>query len=856
MLPEPKNSLSAAASLGVRHTDLPIEDLREGIISALSVENRLILEAPTGSGKSTQIPQMLLDAGILGTGRAVILQPRRLAARMLAARVAHERQGRVGDEIGYRIRLDDSSSSATRLLFVTEGILVRQMLGDPDLSGVSALLFDEFHERHLYSDITLAQALELQATRRPDLKIIVMSATLDTSSLAEYLEPCTVLRSDGRTHPVKVEYLTREPGEEKPWDLASEAAVTMLAKTPGNLLIFMPGAYEIARTISALRVRLPNNVAIMPLHGELTPADQDAAVAPGGGRKVIVSTNVAETSLTIDGVTGVIDCGLARMACFDPRRGINTLLIEKISRASSDQRAGRAGRTAPGVCLRLWTEREHARRIPREAPEIHRVDLCEVLLTLKAAGFASMDAIRWLDAPQPQAVVRAETLLKDLGAVDHEGGITPLGRRMMAFPTHPRYARMLIAAQEFGCVRQAALMAALTQSRPLLMRTDRKTEEERQELFGGGGSDFLVMARAFRWAEHNDFRADRCRQLAVHGDAARQTGRVYDQFLSLAQDQGLDIDAPAVPDEALARCILAGFADQVARRKGAGTNLCDIVHGRRGLLTKESAASESRLLVAAEISEIGQGSGDVRVQLSMATAIDEQMLRELFPEDFTDRNDYFFDTATNRVVKRTEKVFRDLVLESIHRDAQPCAEASKVLAMALSEGDLPLPTWKEETEQWMQRVQWLGLHHPELGLPSFDETERLLALEKWCQGAVGYREVKEKPALPALQSLLTVTQCSSLERQAPDCHELPGGRKARLLYKPTGQVTMSALIQDLYGVTSAPKLAGGKAEVTIEILAPNRRPIQITKDLNSFWKETYPKIKPELSRRYPKHKWL
>jgi len=852
MLPEPNTS---TAGNSLRRTDLPIEELRDALINSLRAGNRVIVEAPTGSGKSTQIPQMLLDAGILGSGRAVILQPRRLAARMLAARVAHERHGRVGDEVGYRIRLDDASSPSTRLLFVTEGILVRQMLGDPDLNGVSALLFDEFHERHLYSDISLAQALALQATRRPDLKIIVMSATLDTSALADYLQPCDILRSEGRTHPVSIGYLNREPGDEKPWDLAAEAAATMIQKTEGNLLIFMPGAYEISRTISTLRVRLPSHIIALPLHGELPPAEQDAAVSPGGARKVIVATNVAETSLTIDGVTGVIDSGLARMAAFDPRRGINTLLIEKISRASADQRAGRAGRTAPGVCLRLWTERDHQRRIPREAPEIHRVDLSEVLLTLKAAGFGSMEAIRWLDAPQTPALVRAETLLRDLGALDHEGEITAMGRRMLAFPTHPRYARMLLAAQKYGCVRAVALMAALTQSRPLLLRTDRKTEEERQDLFGGGGSDFLVMARAFRWAEKNQFRADRCRELAVHGDAARQTARVYDQFLSIAEGQRLDIDAPAAPDEMLARCILAGFGDQVARRRGAGTNLCDIVHGRRGLLTKESAASESRLLVAAEISEIGQGSGDVRVQLSMATAIDEQMLRDLFPEDFTDRNDYFFDTSTNRVVKRTEKVFRDLVLESVHRDAQSCEEASKVLATALAEGDLPLPTWKEETEEWIQRVQWLAHYHPELELPSFNEEERLAALERWCQNAVGYREVKDRPALPALLSLLTGAQRAALERLAPERFEIPGGRKARLLYKPTGQVTMSASIQDLFGVTATPKLANGKAEVTIEILAPNRRPIQITRDLVSFWKETYPKIKPELSRRYPKHKW-
>jgi ATP-dependent helicase HrpB len=839
-----------------RRTDLPIEELRDAIVESLRTGNRLVVEAPTGSGKSTQIPQMLLDGGILGNGQAIILQPRRLPARMLAARVAQERRCRVGDDVGYRIRLDDVSSSATRLLFVTEGILVRRMLADPELSGVSVLIFDEFHERHLHGDISLAQALALQETRRPDLKIVVMSATLDTSALTDHLAPCAMLRSTGRTHPVEIGYLNREPRDEKPWDLAAEAAETMLRKTEGNLLVFMPGSYEISRTISTMRVRLPSAITILPLHGELPPAEQDAAVLPGGGRKVIVSTNVAETSLTIDGVTGVIDSGLARVASYDPRRGINTLLIEKISRASADQRAGRAGRTAPGICLRLWTEREHTRRQPRELPEIHRVDLSEVLLTIKASGVTSIETIRWLDAPQKEALHRAETLLRDLGALDHQGVITPLGCRMLSFPAHPRYARMLLAAQEFGCVRQAALLAALTQSRPLLLRTDRATEDKRQDLFGGGGSDFLVAARAFRWAGKQDFRADKCRQLAVHGDAARQTDRVYEQFLRLAEGQGLDVDAPPAPDETLAKCILAGFADQVARRKGMGTNLCDVVHGRRGLLAKESAASESRLLVAAEISEIGQGSGDVRVQLSMATAIDEQMLREVFPDDFTDRNDWTFDTATNRVVRRSEKVFRDLVLESVHRDAQPGPDTSRVLAAALAAGDLPLPTWKEEAEEWIGRVRWLAHHHPELELPEFDDKDRLLALTEWCEGAVGYRDIKDKPAIPALQSLLTPAQRATLEKLAPDRHELPGGRKARLLYKPTGQVTMSALIQDLYGVTSAPRLAGGRAEVTCEILAPNRRPIQITKDLASFWKETYPKIKPELSRRYPKHRWI
>ncbi|MFZ4116381.1 MAG: ATP-dependent helicase HrpB [Chthoniobacterales bacterium] len=837
------------------HSTLPIEELREAIVTTLRAGNRLIIEAPTGSGKSTQIPQMLLDSGILETKKAMILQPRRLAARMLAARVAQERHTHLGDEVGYRIRHDEKCTASTRLLFVTEGILMRQMLTDPYLEGISALLFDEFHERHLYSDISLMQALLLQKTKRPDLKIIVMSATLDTSALATYLEPCEVVRSSGRTHPVTIEYLTRDSEGEKSWDLAAEGVQKLLHCTTGHLLVFMPGAYEISRTISTLRAQLPSSILVFPLHGELSPADQDAAVALTEGRKIIVATNVAETSLTIDGVTGVIDAGLARMARFDARRGMNTLLIEKISRASADQRAGRAGRTAPGHCFRLWTERDHARRLPREAPEIQRVDLSEVLLTLKAMDFSEIETMPWLDTPEEEALKKAALLLEDLGALDHHGKITPLGKRMLTFPTHPRYARMLLAAEEFGCVRSVALMAALTQSRPLLLRTDRKTEEERQELFEGGTSDFLVMSRVFSWAQRNEFRTERCRKYAIHADAAQQTGRIFEQFCSLARAQGLDTEAPPSSDEGLTKCILVGFADQVARRRGAGTNLCDIVHGRRGLLVKESAAASSRLLVAAEITEIGQGSGEVRTQLSMATAIDEVMLRELFPEDFCDKRELFFDTSVNRVVWKKEKVYRDLVLESIHHDASPSLEASNVLAAALAEGDLPLPSWEEVLDAWVDRLRWLAHFYPELELPTWTEEDRLRALERWCEGAISYREVKDRPATPALELLLTTAQRSALEELAPTTHQLPSRRKARLCYKSTGEVILSATIQELFGITKTPVLASNRAPVTLEILAPNKRPIQITRDLNSFWKETYPKLKGELSRRYPKHEW-
>jgi ATP-dependent helicase HrpB len=359
--------------------ELPIYELENAVVASLRAQGRLIVQAPTGSGKSTQIPQMLWRHGLLGErGEVVVLQPRRLAARMLAKRVAEEAGTRLGEGVGYQIRLESRISERTRIRFVTEGILLRQMSFDATLRGVTAIVFDEFHERHLYGDISLARALQIQRSIRPDLKIIVMSATLDAGILKNYLAPCDVLVSQGRSFPVRIEYLPKSVNFETDpvWEVAAGECERVAGESSGDLLVFMPGAYEISRTVQAIQgSRVLREFVVFPLHGELPPEQQDRAVERYESRKIIVSTNVAETSLTIEGVTTVIDCGLARVARFDPHRGINTLLVEKISIASADQRAGRAGRTAPGVCVRLWSEREHSHRAPQELPEVKRLEL-------------------------------------------------------------------------------------------------------------------------------------------------------------------------------------------------------------------------------------------------------------------------------------------------------------------------------------------------------------------------------------------------------------------------------------------------------------------------------------------------
>jgi ATP-dependent helicase HrpB len=835
---------------------LPIYNLDEEIIRALREGGRLILQAPTGSGKSTQVPQILLDGGALGSGRCVILQPRRLATRMLAKRVAEERGGPLGGEVGYQIRLDNVSSPQTRILFVTEGILLRQMLANPSLDGLSTLIFDEFHERHLYGDISLARALDLQESLRPDLKIVVMSATLDGAQLERHLAPCETLSSEGRTFPVEIEYLRHEPRDDPPWELAADAVAEDLGRTDGDILVFMPGAYEIQRTIRELSHRAPSGCVILPLHGELPASEQDKAVARTGKRKIIVSTNVAETSLTIDGVTMVVDAGLARVARYDPHRGINTLLIEKISRASADQRSGRAGRTAPGLCLRLWTERDHALRAAAELPEIKRLDLAETVLSLKAAGVRDLADFRWIDRPDQKSLARAEQLLSDLGALDsHNGEITSTGRRMLSFPVHPRYARMFLAAKEFDCVRAAALIAALTQSRNLLLRAERRIEEERAEIFGQGISDFLILIRAFSYAQRHDFRLDALRPLAIHAEAARQVKRLFEQFLDIARDEGLDTDSGAAKDEAIARCVLAGFADQVARRRSGGTLVCDIVHGRRGQLARSSVAQDSRLIVAAEINEIEGRGGDAQVVLSLATQIEEIWLREMFPDDFEERTAHYFDSSQNRVVVRREKIFRDLVIESQDRDAEPSPEASACLARAVANGELTLNQWNDSVEQWIARVNFLAEALPEHHIPKTGAAEREYVVQLACEDATSYREIKDRPILNLVRSILTPAQRQLVEKHAPERLELPGGRRAKITYAQDSTPVLSARIQDLYGVTDDLKIAAGRIPLVIHVLAPNHRPVQVTNSLRTFWVESYPKLKQQLQRQYPKHEW-
>ncbi|MDX2226858.1 MAG: ATP-dependent helicase HrpB [Verrucomicrobiae bacterium] len=840
--------------------DLPIFEIEERLCTALPVHRRLVLHAPTGSGKSTQVPQMLLDRGLSPGGQIVILQPRRLPTRLLAARVAWERNVKPGTEVGYHIRFEDVSGRDTRIKYVTEGILLRQMLHNPRLEGIGTVVFDEFHERHLYGDITLARALDIQATTRPDLNILVMSATLAVEQLEAYLAPCSVLSSQGRTYPVEISHL-RKDSDLPVWDLAArefERLIEMGAE--GDVLVFMPGSFEINRTIQAIQsTGAAKGFLVLPLHGELPPRDQDAAVARHDRRKVVVATNVAETSLTIDGVRLVLDAGLARIPKFDPHRGINTLLVEKISRASADQRAGRAGRTAPGLCVRLWTADDHRLRAAQEIPEVNRLDLAEVVLTLKAAGIGDIRSFRWLERPRDSLLDRAESLLRDLGALDGStGALTDLGRRMLSFPVHPRYSRMLLTAEQYRCVTPVALIAALTQGRGVLLRRQpREVLQNREDILGqSAASDFFLLMRAWTFADKRGYSLEACRKLGIHAQSARQVAPLFEYFLRIAREQGLTTDPAPVTDEAIQKCILTGFSDQLALRLDRGTGRCQLVHGRRGILSRESVVTEAPLIVAAEISEIETGHRELNVTLDMITEVRQEWLQEIFPGDFAEGHTVVFDPATRRVVGVRQKLFRDLPLENKLSEKVPEDAAARVLAQKVLEGELKLNEWNHGVEQWIIRVNFLATHCADLGLTPIGKEDCRAIIEQVCLGAFGYKEIKDKPVMPFLKGWLSPALVPLIDRYAPERLEMPGGRRAKIEYFPDGTTPkLSTTIQNLFGLQETPRIAMGRVPLLIEILAPNQRPVQVTQDLTRFWSEHYPKLKAELSRRYPRHEW-
>ena len=880
---------------------LPIFDVADDLRAAISAaeRSRVLLKAPTGSGKSTEVPGILLDAGI--SGMILVVEPRRMAARLLAGWVAKQRGSTVGRQVGYAVRFDSNYGADTRILYLTDGVFQRWLQDAPELTGVGAVVFDEFHERRLAVDVALARCLDLQDGPRPDLRVVVMSATLETAGLAEYLadgrsanrmdhsplqsglraasqpvaradrpelRPCLrQLETGERAYPVEIFYRPDKPSlndrrggppREVPlWEKMATACIeAMTMPDPGNILMFLPGTHEIRRTIELLEAgSTTRGWDVFPLYSSLPPAAQEAAISPGTRPKIIVATNVAETSLTIEGVRTVIDSGLARISSYEPRRAINTLLVRKISRAAAEQRAGRAGRTAAGRAFRLWSQADHAKRAEFEAPEVHRVDLAEAVLLLKAAGVGQVRDFRWFDAPGEDALVRAEQLLHDLGALDACGSLTEEGRKMAALPLEPRFSRLMLAGHEHGCVAETAFIAAAVQGEGIF--TNKRGGVGRKDfIFPDDHSDFAGEWRGFESAQAMDFDPKRCSQVGLLARGARETAKGYERLLSLARRFGWKAEAVDFKTnrDAVGRAMLASFSDQLAIRFNQGTLACRLVHNRRGKLDEESCVKDAPAFVAAEITEVE--ARDLITHLRRATAIDPAWLAELFPEELTHMDDAAWDDARRRVVARHQTRFRDLVLEARESDQNVNLDrAAEILADKVLDGELVLKNWDHAVEQWTARLVLLGKVMPELEMPGWGERDKADVIAQICHGAVAYKDIKEANVWRVLRDWLSPAQRAALDSHCPERIDLPNGQSARITYQEGKDPFIAMRVSHLFGVWETPAICNGRVPLLVHILTPGQKPWQMTKDLKSFWSSGYFQMKKEVGGRYPKHPW-
>jgi ATP-dependent helicase HrpB len=894
---------------------LPIWQLHFDLLRTLRDGNQLVLVAATGSGKTTQVPQMLLDGGIAGDKRIVVLQPRRVAARTVSARVAWERGVKLGGEVGYQIRFEDRTSLGTRICFVTEGILLRWLQDDPELRDIGVLIFDEFHERNLLSDVALALAKRLQNTTRPDLKLVVMSATMEAEPVAHYLattaasparpsQPAApILESAGRTFPVTIkwaEYGDRQPAAE----LAAQAVERILhAGEPGDILVFMPGMGEINSTINTLRAgRLSERCLFLPLHGDLAPEDQDRAFQASAMRKIVVATNVAETSVTIDGVCHVVDAGLARVARYDAERGIQSLGLEEISRASADQRAGRAGRTAPGTCWRLWTEGAHLNRPLKNTPEIQRADLAEVVLLLHSLGIRRAATFDWLDQPDATAVERAEKLLVMLGAlrppveappladganrtsVEAETDLTPIGRQMLRLPMHPRYSRMLLEAAKRRCVPAAALCAALTSGRDLLMRVGREDAhlKEARELFEGNAtSDFYTLMQAFQFAQNVNFDLDQCRRLGLHAQSARAINDTYRQLLQIAERERLlpaDAELPitaapapapataaksksAAPHEPLLLCLTAGFIDQLAQRKTEGSLECLLGEGRTGTLVRESVV-QAPLFVAGNIREV-DGRGGRLTLLTLATEVRREWLEELYPQHFHATVEHLFDRSQKAVAAIKRVRFFDLVLgQEYQRTVEPKASA-RALAEAFARGEFDLPQFDHGLKQFIARVNLLALAAPDLEFPIFRGAALLDSLTRAFDGLTLVKQAQATDLKRAFHAHLQPGQVEWLNELAPLQVAGPGDKPLKLLYPEIGEAAAASelapeavvKLNDAFTLKAQPHILEGRVSVKLWLTTPDQKRLASTTNFADWKLRAYPALRAQIKAKYPGFGW-
>jgi len=781
---------------------LPIDSLLPEIVRRLAREPNLVIEAAPGAGKTTRVPPALLESG---RGEVLVLEPRRLAARLAARFVARERGESVGETVGYQVRFEDVSSARTRLRFLTEGVLTRRLLSDPTLAAAGTVILDEFHERHLEGDLALALLRQLQKSRRPDLRLVVMSATLDAAPVAAFLGNASVVRAEGRQYPLQIDYTPHSaaPLEEQ----VAAALETCGAKSGGHVLVFLPGAAEIRRAQSACAaLARRRGWALLPLHGDQPPEEQDRAVAQSDQTKIILATNVAESSITIEGVDTVIDSGLARVAEHSAWSGLPVLKVARISQASANQRAGRAGRTGPGRAIRLYPLEDFVRRPAHEVPEVSRADLSPAALLLHALHRRGLESLEWLDSPPFENVRHAEDLLEQLGALGEDA------RKMARYPLHPRLARLILEAEQRGVAEDGCAVAALLSAGARLpARPEHATR-----------SDLLALLES-QWEPRT-------------AQAVRQVRRMVNPPRQRRRDE-----------DALRLCALAAFPDRVARRRPNG--VLQLASGAAAQLAPSSSVTEADFLIAVEAEDRRDQQAPL---VRLASAIEPDWLLDLFPSRVKAVSEVQWNRAAERVEAVDALMFDQIAIQET-RGTPDAEAAAQMLAERAVETGIGRFADPEELEAFLGRARFAA-SHADIDIP--DPVAALRSL------AVGIRSFSDLEAaardgglVRALGNSLAPASRRLLEEIAPEKIRLPGGRQVRVHYEAGQPPWIASRLQDFFGMQESPAIARGAVPLVIRLLAPNQRPVQTTTDLAGFWQRLYPQVRSELSRRYPKHSW-
>ena len=827
--------------------DLPIDAHLPEICAQLLESRRLVLQAEPGAGKTTRVPPALIAKL---SGEIWVAEPRRVAAVLAARRVAAEIGESIGKTVGYTVRFESVGTPETRLRYLTDGLLLRRLAADPLLIGVSVVILDEFHERRLAADLALGMLRRLQKGQRPDLHLLVMSATLQVEPLAQWLDQAPVSRVAGRVFPVQIDHVATV--DSRPLADQVAAAVRQLGDVQGDLLVFLPGAGEIRKTaqrLSPLAAELGR--VIRPLHGSLPVAEQERALARESMPKIVLSTNLAETSVTLPDVVAVIDTGVARVAGFAAWSGLPTLQLQKISKASATQRAGRAGRTRPGRCLRLYTQFDHDQRPAFDKPEVLRSDLSETVLLLAQSGLTPQDQKRdaaqiWLDPPEAAAVDAASELLRTYKALDDAGVVTAHGRRLLALPLAPRLGQLLCVAHALGVADAGALAAALLSER------DIRPYARAPARASHGDSDLFALRDAYLALQHCAFDPATARDLGLDLQAARQVQRVHSQLLQASRHVlGHCPPEPADVESALGQAIVVAFCDRLAQRRAPESLELLTESGGIVRLSPQGEVTHARLMAILDAEERRDGKTAV-VQVRMAHGFDPLLILEAFADDVQTVSDLQWYAPGKRVVQRERLMFRQITLDESTRPAKPSAATGALLRKQLTVTELGELVDPQAVEQLIQRAHLArqnGLNLPPLGP---EELERVWP--QVYQEAISYNDLTQMDVTLRMRDLLGAGG-HQLDQWVPLSVTLPGGRRVRVQYPPGEAPWIASRLQDFLGMRDGPRLMQGRVPLVLHLLAPNQRPVQLTTDLAGFWQRHYPALRKELGRRYPRHAW-